>query len=263
MGNKQGKSKGKDKDKGGSKISQGDMAIVWAVSSARLVAACVAGAAIRCGVLKIVPLRCRDSVPFAQSPHYFAAHLVACATCSTARAQDAEGQASAAQEEGAHLPRPSHDALQLFVAAIVSCPEASRLAAVRQAGNVCALANRCKIRLVQVEGTMERNREIAAELLKQGKKVWLSFMCKAQAGSCALADRQVPWHKHPRTETEGACAMALSSCDTFTVANEQDKALLALKRRKMQGKLIEKTDDQVTAASTCRPQAAAGLCKCL
>ena len=85
---------------------------------------------------------------------------------------------------------------------------------------------------------MERNREIAAELLKQGKKVWLSFMYKAQA-ACLCFGRP--------TETESACAMALSSCETFTVANKQDKALLALKRRKMQGKLIEKTDDQVTA----------------
>jgi len=36
--------------------------------------------------------------------------------------------------------------------------------------------------------------------------------------------------------------------EPLTLALEQDKALIALKRRKMQGKLIEKTDEQVGRA---------------
>ena len=80
---------------------------------------------------------------------------------------------------------------------------------------------------------MERNREIAAELLKQGKKVWQrisfqpSFPTFSYSGPACLHERR-------------PCPATF-----VTEADEQDKALLALKRRKMQGKLIEKTDDQV------------------
>jgi len=50
--------------------------------------------------------------------------------------------------------------------------------------------------------------------------------------------------------TEGSrCTMFLSAeGEPLTLALEQDKALIALKRRKMQGKLIEKTDEQVGRA---------------